>query len=1018
MLKRWQLAAALLLLAGCRDSKSNDTPDDESWRFGDQDETPGVLGDNGEFSFEPGPAGTAPGYYVVAEVLGESLRSGEVEIRLDEHPSLDDTPDNPLATDTQALEFDLDPFETPVGRRLDQLPVVPAHVPGNVLPAPESPVTIRFDEPATPLYRPPRGLDARLAALSSRDFVLFGQLRDDAPDTDRDGIANAEDNCPLVANAAQDDEDEDGVGDSCAVDFDGDGILDDGDDSGTAGDTPCNGGREACDDNCPEVYNVRQADTDGDGIGDLCDDDRDGDGTPDLEQAIDWDGDGISTADEGNTDSDADGIPDAFDADDDNDHIPTADEAGEDTDGDGIPDDRDGDSDDDGIPDRYEGDRDSDGDGQPDRRDQDDDGDGHPTSEEIAPEHRDPNGNLVPRWLDPTEDPDTEPCETRNPRDIVPSMNTFAGYSPWLIMGYDFAFAGSGYSFGWATHFAPEGVYASLQLGAGASFPPELASAGISFGQGIIRPPEAPLLTAATVEGTSISFSVNVLLYSIGFTIFEEANLRPHRAIQMDLGIGISSSGLFSLPFGISLMRSAMSIRTDTGEPAFVFVHGWGEGCAPAASKQNGGALDALSATMASAAGEPATDMLSALRAQTAATALPMFQMLSEPGAPPAEGIPASTNGGWMHEFTERTTTSLCRDCPDMSIDGVIRDAHYRALLAGEGESSMLAASLDSTAQAIRAWPDRSRHAVVNDLARGAVDATFAHAFENNARINGLPNRFIADEVITLSGEVGEEIPFAITAADIAALVGADAADIEGATICLRSDFSGPRAGDICGALTDGAVEGSLTLDEVTSILFLVTADLTTAVGDFDGALVERWTVRPPMLLLTTEPGDPSQAVLAAPASIWSGAPTTLAASVIDDAGMIVDEPVSFVFYGPGDVELGTVDAPQGSATLQVQPTSTAPTLDAARLAEITFDDDSTVEGLVLEGTGLSGYATVRVDGRDLVAERGYVLAWIDSKTLVATPTGEEPEPLTAGAVTIEVVSPGGATTGSASFTL
>ena len=31
-------------------------------------------------------------------------------------------------------------------------------------------------------------------------------------------------------------------------------------------------------DNCPDVSNADQADSDGDGIGDVCDDDRDGDG--------------------------------------------------------------------------------------------------------------------------------------------------------------------------------------------------------------------------------------------------------------------------------------------------------------------------------------------------------------------------------------------------------------------------------------------------------------------------------------------------------------------------------------------------------------------------------------------------------------------------------------------------------------------------------------------------------------------------------------------------------------------
>ena len=65
--------------------------------------------------------------------------------------------------------------------------------------------------------------------------------------------------------------DTDGIGDVCDPDRDGDGILEDGDASGTAGDNPCTGGVTVnCDDNCPNVANANQADADANGIGDAC----------------------------------------------------------------------------------------------------------------------------------------------------------------------------------------------------------------------------------------------------------------------------------------------------------------------------------------------------------------------------------------------------------------------------------------------------------------------------------------------------------------------------------------------------------------------------------------------------------------------------------------------------------------------------------------------------------------------------------------------------------------------------
>jgi hypothetical protein len=55
------------------------------------------------------------------------------------------------------------------------------------------------------------------------------------------------------------------------ADEDGDGIHDDGDESGLMGDARCRSGtRVDCDDNCPMTPNADQADSDGDGIGNVC----------------------------------------------------------------------------------------------------------------------------------------------------------------------------------------------------------------------------------------------------------------------------------------------------------------------------------------------------------------------------------------------------------------------------------------------------------------------------------------------------------------------------------------------------------------------------------------------------------------------------------------------------------------------------------------------------------------------------------------------------------------------------
>lgn len=144
-----------------------------------------------------------------------------------------------------------------------------------------------------------------LSATTNGGAVIFLNSSDSDPftigstDSDGDGVADDDDNCPDLANSDQANFDGDFYGDACDPDDDNDGVADEYD-----------------------AFPFNQAesrDTDGDGIGDNADTDDDNDGQSDADEAAC--GSDPKDASSSSPDNDGDGSPDCVDPDDDNDGI-------------------------------------------------------------------------------------------------------------------------------------------------------------------------------------------------------------------------------------------------------------------------------------------------------------------------------------------------------------------------------------------------------------------------------------------------------------------------------------------------------------------------------------------------------------------------------------------------------------------------------------------------------------------------------------------------------------------------
>lgn len=1000
----------------------------------EEESSEGVVSSNEKFDYEPKPPGRATGIHAEIEVDGETIESVGREIELVDPDADGDESSQGLSPSDDDSDVHWS-GQSGVGTLSlgDETAVLDGEID-------DEKFAESFERTREVLNRE-RQFGPKFAPGAS---IVYG-----APDPDNDGVpcedlenpksGDCEDNCPWTSNEEQEDENDDGIGDACEEDYDNDGIPDDGDGSGAADDAPCTGGEtEDCDDNCSTTPNAAQDDQDGDGIGDLCDEDSNGSGTADRQEAnSDHDGDGIPTGDElgeGSEprDTDGDGVPDYRDPDDDGDGTATIEEGsgGRDTDGDGTPDHRDTDSDGDSVPDRFEGGErnDFDGDGTPNYRDTDDDGDGIPTAEETGENgYIDEDNDQRPDHLDTK----IEECGHDLSDGFPAKIRRFAGATSfWAEYAASVEYGGAGVDFIYAFHTAPDGLYFSLQLGKSLSFPPNLASAAHGTSQNIVQASDQESSASEWLHRsddwgfTTFTMSLDMVMIPILDITMDLPLHLGSKNVGIGTGMTIAIAADFFLgPLGL-LDVLGFSLGSSNIETGFVPMHGWSDPCMEG-SEANGGDSQSQSLKRQALEGEnPLKNLddqltdLSETKVESRQTALakqigsafkPAVSGMSKTtGASPAENIPAGSNADFFADFVKR---GECEDCPNTSAGNIIHRTRNALANSDESEEQLGQIANLASRQLVKSMPDTGiQVARQRDLKRAVATSLELSTHLANRR-NAIPRRFVSNEVIEIETPLDEEVEISFSTQKVADLVSADPADVQGATLCVTFPLA---TDEVCGRMDEDGATVTMTLDEPRSRTLTSTIDLTTAEGEFDGAMVEHWDVQPAIRVIKPEPGAPTHLGLTAPPEIPSGAPATLNAILYDEHGQQVPEEGEVRFVDAHGETLGTAELDEGTASLQYIPERTKPKIEGLDQPEITDSDGDQVPGWVIRGAGFSVDAEVFVDGKRVAREDPgeddlYFHVQIDShETIaVAVTSGDHSEPLEAGEHEIKVVNPG-----------
>ncbi|MDX9754663.1 MAG: hypothetical protein RBU29_11905 [bacterium] len=553
-----------------------------------------------------------------------------------------------------------------------------------------------------------------------------------------------------------------------------------------------------------------------------------------------------------------------------------------------------------------------------------------------------------------------------------PDIGTFWNWAIWVGWGANFSetYVPNGEAYNWVTHFAPDGVYVSLQEAKFHYSSVDVFAGVYSFWGALVVPSGNRLrvdyLKSLLSIGVSLNLSVKLIPYgpspsvvaSQGVSFFHPSGSNAlERGIQFSAGYSTSFE-LMPLPFDLPISVS-LDYESDV-RAGFYPIILW-----DLPEEGEGNPLDTIIQGLTEVAGNTSEYHKTIAAQQFASMILPVMTYMSSQSP--------SSDGAYFNQFLQTNTRTVSGE--PGSIDDMIKQTET---WKQTGDPGQLPPVVKQAGQ--------FRFPIFQQYMKGAQGGTqmgFELGYIHGYEASGRTDTIYEDGLVVIPCSVGDWCYIEVTAEEIAALIpGAKPADFEGVPVYFDLDpfsYLTSQKEYVWAPIEDGIAWHEFLLQSNAPVVIGISLDRRENRFNKNVELKRRKIV------------PKETAFLFANEKTIHGSTMILESAAQDENGLPLVQSATVTFYDHrGRFLGGPVMANEGMASIEIVAHPTVPEITRFVTTKVGYSEEDAHTGYSLSGYGISTDADVLINGISINTFDGWVWQIMNSRQILFLPPDEQ----------------------------